>query len=356
MSSLLSLMGWTFLPNLASSWVQSIYYGITIRAGEPKPQPGSPRYATHRRRITVLVVSLYLLYTLYEADYHLRQEGTYYSDLGLPSTASEREVKTRFRRLAALHHPDKSNAPDANEYFVHLKTAADTLTDPLKRFAYERFGPGAAEWRHCSSVHDYVMRGLQIIVPYYAAAGAVMWVLGLFGYLEWGRWWRWVTMAGMLVFEVHVVTRPDWPGVLAFVNPLMETLSGGNRQGYLPFEAILLLRKGVMTLYIALTQLGPLLAGQQQQNKSENEEVLVRQGIDRIEAGVKGIEGDVNRMLDMEMAPFAGDPEALSNLRGRAKEWLVQNTIRADPMVRDALGKSLQRRRTDAPAGAKGTK
>ncbi|KAJ2994663.1 hypothetical protein NUW58_g1489 [Xylaria curta] len=53
------------------------------------------------------------------------------------------------------------------------------------------------------------------------------------------------------------------------------------------------------------------------------------------------------------MAPFAGDPEAVTDMRSKLKEWLVQNTIRADPMVRDALGRSLQKRRVDAPAGAR---
>ena len=56
------------------------------------------------------------------------------------------------------------------------------------------------------------------------------------------------------------------------------------------------------------------------------------------------------------MAPFAGDEEMLASLKGKIKEWLVQNTIRADPMVRDALGRSLQKRRVDAPAGAKGNR
>lgn len=78
--------------------------------------------------------------------------------------------------------------------------------------------------------------------------------------------------------------------------------------------------------------------------------------IDRLEAVAHSLDVDAGRLLDLEMAPFVGQNELLSNLRGKVKQWLVQNTIRADPMVRDAVGRSLQRRRTDAPAGAKGTK
>lgn len=124
-SNILSYVGWTFLPNvrslqyallyfllvpingvtiadkmqLVTGWIQTIYYGITIRAGDPKPQPGTPRYVKHRRRIHIAVIAIYLLYTIYEADYSLRQEGDFYQDLDLPVDADEKKIKARFRRL-----------------------------------------------------------------------------------------------------------------------------------------------------------------------------------------------------------------------------------------------------------------
>ena len=52
------------------------------------------------------------------------------------------------------------------------------------------------------------------------------------------------------------------------------------------------------------------------------------------------------------MAPYAGDEPGVKELRGRIKEWLVQNTIRADPEVRDAVGRALGKRRVGAPVGA----
>lgn len=50
------------------------------------------------------------------------------------------------------------------------------------------------------------------------------------------------------------------------------------------------------------------------------------------------------------MAPFIGDDEALKDLRGRVREWLVTNTIRADPEVRDAMGRALGKRKRVAGA------
>jgi hypothetical protein len=76
-----------------------VYYGITVRAGDPKPQPGSPTYARHYRRIRIFLIAAYLLYTFYEASHVLRQKGDFYQLLSVPLDVDERGVKSRFRRL-----------------------------------------------------------------------------------------------------------------------------------------------------------------------------------------------------------------------------------------------------------------
>ncbi|KAI0386613.1 hypothetical protein F5Y04DRAFT_275066 [Hypomontagnella monticulosa] len=360
-NNLLSLIGWTFLPNLVTGWVQSIYYGLTIRAGDRKPAPNSPRYAEHRRRIHILVVSLYLLYTIYEADYELRRASTFYADLGVPLAASERDIKSRFRRLAALHHPDKlmSSGADASDtdFFIHLKTASDTLVDPARRFAYERFGPDVVAWKHCVTIRDFVVRGVQVLVPYYSLAAVAMYVLGLLGYLDWGRYWRWLTLIMLCVFELYTITRPSFPRLLdVLINPILTRFT--DHPPYLPFQAITLARKLSITLYIAFSQIGPLLQPPNQRGvkPAEATEKALQQSLDRLEQTARGVDVDVGRLMELEMAPFAGDPEVINSMRTKLKEWLVQNTIRADPMVKDALGRSFQRRRVDAPAGARGNR
>ncbi|KAI1140417.1 hypothetical protein F5Y05DRAFT_316862 [Hypoxylon sp. FL0543] len=362
-NNILSLVGWTFLPNLVTGFVQSIYYGLTIRAGDRKPAPGTPRHAKHRRRIHILVVSLYLLYTIYEADYELRRASTYYADLGVPFSATERDIKSRFRRLAALHHPDKLMSSGGSvdgtdaDFFMHLKTASDTLVDPARRFAYERFGPDIANWKHCVTVLDYVTRGAQILIPYYGFAALAMYVLGLLGYLDWGRYWRWLTLVVLCVFELHTITRPSFPRFLEHVvNPILTRFT--SHPPYLPFQAIILARKLSITLYIAFSQIGPLLWPQDQQGMkpAEKSEKQLSQNLDRLEQTARSMDTDAARLMELEMSPFAGDPEVIQSMRSKLKEWLVQNTIRADPMVKDALGRSFQKRRVDAPAGAKGNR
>ena len=73
----------------------------------------------------------------------------------------------------------------------------------------------------------------------------------------------------------------------------------------------------------------------------------------RLEQIAKGSEIEAGRLLALEMTPFVGDEGVAKELRGRIREWLVQNTIRADPLVRDAMGRALGRRRVGAPPGAR---
>jgi len=359
-SHVLSLAGWTFLPHLVTGWVQSFWYSFTIRAGDPKPQPGTPRYLAHRRRIHIIVVSAYLLYTIYEADWDIRRASDFYQDLGIPLNASEKEIKSRFRRLAAIYHPDKisSSAAGSEDFFVHLRLAQETLLNPARRFAYERLGPEILAWQRCSSIRDYLMQGLQSILPYYGGAALFMYVLGFMGYLEWGKYWRWITLIGLCVFELHTISRPYFPTIAtSFLNPILTTFT--KHPPYLPFQLIQLARKLSLTLYIAFSQIGPLLQPPLPPGtspKNANPEIALNQQVDRLLAGLAAVDAEASRAVAFEMSPFAGDPQALKSVQGKVKEWLVQNTIRSDPEVRDAVGNLLRKRRTDAPAGAKGNR
>ena len=65
----------------------------------------------------------------------------YYEVLGVPRTASQKEISTAFRKLARKHHPDL-NAGDkqAEGRFKEVSEAYDVLHDPKKRKLYDQFG------------------------------------------------------------------------------------------------------------------------------------------------------------------------------------------------------------------------
>jgi hypothetical protein len=57
---------------------------------------------------------------------------TYYDVLGVSRSASQREIKARFRQLAKKLHPDKNKAPDAEHRFIEVFTAYQVLTGSSK--------------------------------------------------------------------------------------------------------------------------------------------------------------------------------------------------------------------------------
>jgi len=69
----------------------------------------------------------------------------YYSTLGVAKTATEKEVKTAYRKLARKHHPDVNPGDKAAESrFKEINEAYEVLGDPEKRKKYDELG---ANWR-----------------------------------------------------------------------------------------------------------------------------------------------------------------------------------------------------------------
>ena len=63
----------------------------------------------------------------------------YYKVLGVSKDAPDVEIKTKYKKLAFQHHPDKNaGSKQAEEKFKEVQEAYETLTDPEKRSIYER--------------------------------------------------------------------------------------------------------------------------------------------------------------------------------------------------------------------------
>lgn len=71
----------------------------------------------------------------------------YYKTLGVKKDASEKEIKSAYRKMAKKFHPDTNpNDPSAEARFKEVNEAYEVLSDGEKRQMYDRFGtvnPGA---------------------------------------------------------------------------------------------------------------------------------------------------------------------------------------------------------------------
>jgi curved DNA-binding protein len=69
----------------------------------------------------------------------------YYATLGISKTASDKEIKQAYRKLARKHHPDVNPGDKASEArFKEINEAYEVLGDPDKRRKYDELG---ANWR-----------------------------------------------------------------------------------------------------------------------------------------------------------------------------------------------------------------
>ena len=66
----------------------------------------------------------------------------YYAILGVKKDASQKDIKSAFRKLARKYHPDlHPEDPKAGSKFTEVNEANEVLSDPEKRKKYDRYGP-----------------------------------------------------------------------------------------------------------------------------------------------------------------------------------------------------------------------
>jgi curved DNA-binding protein len=70
----------------------------------------------------------------------------YYKILGIAKTATPKDIKNAYRKLARKFHPDLNpKDKDAKKNFQHINEANEVLSDPVKRKKYDQYGK---DWKH----------------------------------------------------------------------------------------------------------------------------------------------------------------------------------------------------------------
>ncbi|CAG8834004.1 24128_t:CDS:2, partial [Gigaspora margarita] len=294
MTDWLNFLGWTILPQLVTNWVQIIYYRLVYYAGANIPKPGQPKYELHRRRIFVVVVLSYLIYTIVDAVYSIKPN--YYDELKINQDFTIKEIKANFRKLQLEYHPDKNQEEGAQETFIWLRAAYDTLTDPVKRYAYDRFG-----------------------------TGLVLFILNVLGKGQFGRFWRLVVFFAIACLEASMILHPKPPVITSLF-----------LSRWAIFEQIIILRQLFITTFIAISQVGPMLF--------PSDEIIISPSLANLETLSRIAVEESKNQLRASFQPFQGNITAQKELEKKMESLLVETFLyQNDPELNKMYSQVYQR-------------
>ncbi|MBI2591051.1 MAG: DnaJ domain-containing protein [Candidatus Blackburnbacteria bacterium] len=66
-----------------------------------------------------------------------------YEILGVSKNATDKEIKSAYRKLALQWHPDRNKSAQASEKFKEINEAYEILSDPKKKQMYDQYGHSA---------------------------------------------------------------------------------------------------------------------------------------------------------------------------------------------------------------------
>ena len=272
--------------------------------------------------------------------------GDFYSDLDVATDASEKEIKKRFRRLAALHHPDKTQGNAVEIDFVRLKMAQDTLVEPARRFAYDRFGPAVmSEYNQekLVTIREYVYAGLQGMAPGYIRDGLVLFLMNYLVLPKWARFWRYFAIAALALLEAYLLTHSWSPPALvktvaSFVQRRVPDLFPRH---ILPFQLLEIARTLSISLNIFISKLTPPAA--QQKGKDAYISVQEEAQIQANAQGAMRADLEATGLLTLALTPFRGNADQVKSLRRGMKDGMVVTALKNSPEVKEAMDKKRER-------------
>ncbi|KAI8823455.1 uncharacterized protein EV422DRAFT_355974 [Fimicolochytrium jonesii] len=309
-----SMLFWAFVPSMATKFIQKQYYAYVRKSRRP-PTPAEAK--RHYSIIYVVFVVGYLLYTFITVERALPL--THYDYLGVGRNSDARTIKSQYRQLTLLFHPDKISSlePQEQEFmegrYLLMRQAYDVLKDPVKRTAYDKFGTNMDTCPRCVTERDYVLNALPGVVTFYVGTGVVMLLMGMFGGLGGGRYWRFVGVLAMGCFESRILLSPS----TSVPNTILRTLIPWRTT----HEHIEMLRQLFVVSTIAMAQLGPILF------PSEDDGRTLTQLVSELDSMTQLQLKESARNFRAAFEPFAKDPVAVTALQRKMEKLAVDTQL-----------------------------
>ncbi|AFR93945.2 chaperone protein DNAJ [Cryptococcus neoformans C23] len=204
MSYILTSFLASFLPSQITTAILP-YLSANLPSIFPPAPRGSPRYLHNYRLAFTGAICIWQAYSFLKGG--LGNDDDWYRLLNVQVNADEDALKSAFRSLARKHHPDRAGN-DNDDHFILARKAYETLSDPVKRYAYDRFGPKILQWK-AASVREYILFGLQNSIGFYIVSGGIMLILALLGKGRSGSYWIHTLFAFLFIFELSLILSPS---------------------------------------------------------------------------------------------------------------------------------------------------
>ncbi|KAF9243188.1 DnaJ-domain-containing protein [Melanogaster broomeanus] len=260
-AALLQIAGWSFFRS-------------------PTPPSRSPTYVQHYRYTYAAVVLCYLTYNFIDASRGLPKN--FYELLGVEPRPDEGALKAAFRAFARKNHPDRVGSA-GEAHFIAVRDAFEALKDPVVRFAYDRFGPDVLRWKECSTMKEYLRRGLVNSSMYHL--------------MTWC--WTSLVLSGWKA-EPH---RCSESSAYTFIDqaPPHTTLFDTLFPRRVVYQHVLFLHQIFFFMSVGLSRVAPVLFAGLMRVDGEVEEGAVRAMGERIGELAKGVDRELSIMLNTEL-------------------------------------------------------
>ncbi|KAG1739109.1 DnaJ-domain-containing protein [Suillus paluster] len=332
-AALFRIVGWSYLPDFATKQALRVIHHTSFSIFHwPPPDPRTPAYALHYRLTFAAVVLCYLIYNFLDASGSIANN--FYELLGIYPNSTDATLKMAFRGFARKYHPDRVG-PSGEALFIEVRDAFEALKDPVVRFAYDRFGPDVLKWKECTTMREYLRRGLLSSSLYHIMTGAGLILFSAIGKPSPIAAWRYLLFICLFASELYLLLAPS-PSALSpspFIDaaPSHATILDVLFPKRVVYQHVLLLHQIFFFLSVALSRVAPVLFPSLMRGDPAVDQQIVRALAERLGALAKTTERELSIMLDMELRAIHETPMVTSqtSMPPRPREVLKSDIMRA---------------------------